>query len=321
MPRFLGIDTSNYTTSAAVVEDGEVVLNLKSPLKVREGQLGLRQSDAVFAHISNLPELMDRLGASDSVKNYSAVGCSVRPRDAEGSYMPCFLAGAAAAHSAAAVLGVPVFDFSHQAGHIAAAVWSSGGGLFDTDKFLAFHVSGGTTELLLCEGQNFCCEIIGGTKDLNAGQAIDRIGVMLGLDFPCGPALEKMAEEYLRTLKSGEKPHNKPEISVDGTECNLSGLENIAARMKRNGEPDGKTALFAIGFIRDTLDRMTENALALYPGLPLLYAGGVMSNRRIRGFFEAKYNALFAEPEYSSDNAAGIALLTFRKWNKINEIR
>ena len=126
MPRFLGIDTSNYTTSVSVVDNGEVVLNLKSPLKVRQGQLGLRQSDAVFYHISNLPELMERLSASEPVKNYSAVGCSARPRDAEGSYMPCFLAGVAAAHSAAAVLGVPVFEFSHQAGHIAAAVFSSG---------------------------------------------------------------------------------------------------------------------------------------------------------------------------------------------------
>ncbi|NLB16611.1 MAG: peptidase M22 [Clostridiales bacterium] len=319
MPRFLGIDTSNYTTSVSVVDNGEVVLNLKSPLKVRQGQLGLRQSDAVFYHISNLPELMERLSASEPVKNYSAVGCSARPRDAEGSYMPCFLAGVAAAHSAAAVLGVPVFEFSHQAGHIAAAVFSSGGSLFDSEKFLAFHVSGGTTELLLCKGRSFMCEIIGGTKDLNAGQAIDRIGVMLGLDFPCGPALEKMADEYLGTLKNGEKPHDKPEISVDGTECNLSGLENIAERMKRRCEPDGKTALFTIDFIRDTLDRMTENALALYPGLPLLYAGGVMSNRRIREYFEAKYGALFAEPEYSSDNAAGIALLASRKWDELND--
>jgi N6-L-threonylcarbamoyladenine synthase len=142
---------------------------------------------------------------------------------------------------------------------------------------------------------------------------------MLGLDFPCGPALEKMADEYLGTLKNGEKPHDKPEISVDGTECNLSGLENIAERMKRRCEPDGKTALFTIDFIRDTLDRMTENALALYPGLPLLYAGGVMSNRRIREYFEAKYGALFAEPEYSSDNAAGIALLASRKWDELND--
>ncbi len=321
MPRFLGIDTSNYTTSVSVVDGGKVALNLKSPLKVREGQLGLRQSDAVFAHVSNLPTLMERLDASDSVKNYSAVGCAARPRDAESSYMPCFLAGVAAAHSAAAALGVPVFDFSHQAGHIAAAVWSSGGELFDCDRFLAFHVSGGTTELLLCDGHDFGCEIIGGTKDLNAGQAIDRIGVMMGLDFPCGPALEKLADDYLSALKIGKKPRNKPEISVDGTECNLSGLENIAARMKRNGEPDGKTALFAIDFIRDTLDRMTENALRQYPGLPLLYAGGVMSNRRIRGCFETKYNALFAEPEYSSDNAAGIALLTSRKWDKLNDKR
>ena len=319
MARFLGIDTSNYTTSVAVAEDGRIALSLKAPLKVAEGVTGLRQSDAVFAHTANLPELLDRLKAGDGVKGYSAVGVSARPRDAKGSYMPCFTVGVAAAKAFSAALDIPVYDFSHQAGHISAAVYSSARGddtLLGRERFIAFHVSGGTTEMLLADGRDMSVELIGGTADLNAGQAVDRAGVMLGLRFPCGPMLERLAKEYLSSLEPRKKPHAKPKISVDGLRCNLSGLENIAMKMKSDGEPDGRIALYVIDFIADTLDRMTANAVERYPSLPLLYAGGVMSNGLIRGRLTQKYasqGVYFAEPEFSSDNAAGIALLAERK--------
>ena len=319
MARYLGIDTSNYTTSVAVAEGGRVIISLKAPLKVAEGVTGLRQSDAVFAHTANLPDLLDRLKKEDGVKGCAAVGVSARPRDAKGSYMPCFTVGIAAAKAFSAALDIPVYDFSHQAGHISAAVYSSARGedtLLGRDRFIAFHVSGGTTEMLLASGRDMSVELIGGTSDLNAGQAIDRAGVMLGLRFPCGPAMERLALDYLSSLRPGQKPHAKPKISVSGLSCNLSGLENIAARMKADGEPDGRIALYVIDFIADTLDAMTQNAVERYPSLPLLYAGGVMSNGIIRERFMKKYadrGVYFAQPEFSSDNAAGVALLAERK--------
>ena len=155
-----------------------------------EGGRGLRQSDALFSHIVNLPEVAEKLGK----RNPAAIGCSYAPRDVPGSYMPCFLAGVAAASTLANLLGVPLYKFSHQAGHIMAALYGCGKTELwhERRKFLAFHVSGGTTELLHVDGRSITK--LGGTLDISAGMAVDRIGVRLGLKFPCGPELERLAE-------------------------------------------------------------------------------------------------------------------------------
>ena len=294
--RILGIDTSNYTTSAAVVENGAVMQNLKLPLPVKEGERGLRQSDAVFAHIKNLPQIMPEVKAG-----FDAIAVSAYPRDCEGSYMPCFLAGEAAAVTAASAAGVPLYRFSHQAGHIRAAVYSSGHNELVGSEFLAFHVSGGTTELLYVNGEKI--ELLGGTLDLNAGQVIDRTGVKLGLKFPCGRELEKLASE-------GKSPY-KPQISVKNFGCNLSGVENKVNEMLAQGISQNDIAAYVFDFIGRTLERLTENALNLHPGLPVLYAGGVMSNKLMRKRLTDKFTAYFAEPEFSSDNACGTALLCY----------
>ena len=306
IPCYVGIDTSNYTTSAAIcTKDGQITANLKLPLPVKEGEVGLRQSDAVFAHVKNLPVLMEML--SEKLEGYEvkAVGVSEKPRDAEGAYMPCFLSGVAAAKAFAAGAGnIPVKGFSHQSGHIMAAVYSCGHGeLLDSD-FIAFHVSGGTTEALLVRprADGFDVSIIGETLDLNAGQAVDRAGVMLGVRFPCGPELEKMA-----LLNDKKIPKGK--LSVVGGNCNLSGLENLAARLYRDTEDKNLTATFVFDFIGRTLSAMTENLRAVHGDLPVLYAGGVMSNSIIRGMLSVSGNEFFAEPAFSSDNAAGVALL------------
>ena len=313
---FLGIDTSNYRTSAALCDqDGKVILNLKKLLPVKEGERGLRQSDALFAHTKNLPEIMERLGEflkEDAVgAKITALGVSATPRSAEGSYMPCFLSGVAAAESACAVLGCEKYYFSHQDGHIMAALYSSGKTeLLDKDKpFAAFHVSGGTTELLLVtpaeDGMNI--KLIGGTQDMNAGQAIDRTGVMMGLKFPCGKEMESLCIGV---------PYQKSRVSVNGLECNLSGLENLAAKKYRESEDRALTSAFCFDFISDTLYKLTENLREQYQDIPVIFAGGVMSNKRIAKRLSALGNVYFSEPEFSADNAAGIALLTRRKYLK-----
>ncbi len=309
---YVGFDTSNYTTSIAVSDEGgEIVANLKRPLPVRSGECGLRQSDAVFAHIKNLPILADELSAFLSEGNYSpvAVGVSARPRDAEGSYMPCFLSGVSAAHSFAAASGIPVFDFSHQNGHVMAAAYSSGVSerLFRSE-FLAFHVSGGTTEALLVrpEGSGFSCELVGETLDLNAGQVIDRVGVMLGLDFPCGAALERLAAEYSGKIKNAK-------ISVKDGCCNLSGVENIASKLICDGADKTEVAAFVFEFICRTLIKMASQITERYRPMPLLFAGGVMSNTYMRESISREFEAYFSAPSFSADNAAGIALLCRKK--------
>ena len=216
--------------------------------------------------------------------------------------MPCFLAGISAASAIASVSGIPLHTFSHQQGHLMAALYSAGRVDLWEKKILAFHVSGGTTELLIAEGGEI--EKAGGTLDLCAGQAIDRIGVMLGLSFPCGPQMERIAAPL-------DSVHCVSHVR--GLECNLSGLENKAAGMIAAGVDAPTVAAFTLKSVLRTLERLTEHALERYGDLPVLYAGGVMSNRQIRSALEGKYHALFAAPEYSADNAAGIALLCDRE--------
>ncbi|MBE6601288.1 MAG: peptidase M22 [Ruminococcaceae bacterium] len=304
---FLGIDTSNYTTSAALCSfDGEVIANLKIPLPVREGECGLRQSDAVFSHVRNLPSIMEQLRAQLPEKKILAVGVSAFPRRAEGSYMPCFLAGRAAAESFAAALQIPVFTFSHQEGHIMAALYASGAGerLLSAERFAAFHVSGGTTEVLLStpDGNGFSVELIGKTEDLNAGQAIDRVGVMMGLRFPCGREMEMLANTF-----SGKLP--KPRISVKDGSCNLSGLQNLSEKLWRETADKPMVSAFVFSFLGETLAAMTAHIDACYGNLPIVYAGGVMSNVGLQRRLCSRENTYFAEASFSSDNAAGTALL------------
>lgn len=304
---YVGFDTSNYTTSAAVVTaDGTVAANLKVPLPVKPGEVGLRQSEAVFSHVKNLPGLLEKLSAVLSGQRVLGVGVSAKPRDAEASYMPCFLSGVAAATAFAVGCGAPLLRFSHQNGHIMAALASSG----EAERFLgrrfgAFHVSGGTTEMLSVtpRGNDFTAELVGGTADLNAGQAVDRIGVALGLSFPCGPALERLAGENTKKIPT-------PVVSVRDGVCNLSGLENKALALYRESGDAALTAAYVQRFIAKTLEKMARWLRRDDESLPILFAGGVMSNRTIAAeLCTALGNVAFAEPAFSSDNAAGIALL------------
>ncbi len=308
MSIYLGIDTSNYTTSLAVADESGVVYNLKLPLPVKEGALGLRQSDALFAHTVGLPQIFEQLraqlGTEDLAGQIAAVGYSATPRDCEGSYMPCFLAGTAVARALGAVLNVPVYPFSHQAGHVAAAAYSANRlDLLETE-FLAFHVSGGTTDLLHVNKMQIT--EIGRSSDLHAGQAVDRIGRLLGLSFPCGAALERLSEA---------EPLPPCRVSVRGTECSLSGLENQAKKLQEQGATPAYVAAYTLSYLAKTIDQMSQAARERYPDLPILYAGGVMSNARIQAVLAKRADTHFAAPALSADNAAGIALLCKRKAN------
>lgn len=306
MRYYLGIDTSNYTTSAAACsEDGEVIAAERQLLPVAPGDCGMRQSDAVFAHTRQLGEVIARMRAAlpaDAVP--AAVGCSVRPRDAEGSYMPCFLVGRCCAHSVAELASVPLYEFSHQAGHVEAAIYGSGAERLHGRRFHAFHVSGGTTELLEVGGDG-SIELLGGSADINAGQLIDRTGVMLGMSFPCGPELERLA---LRGREKGVSAPEKPRVSVHGLKCNLSGFENKARRMLDSGFSGEEIALYILDAVALSLAQLRDALRRERGGSPVLYSGGVMSCSLIKERL-AEDDAYFAPPRFSSDNAAGIALL------------
>ncbi|MBQ8303025.1 MAG: peptidase M22 [Clostridia bacterium] len=304
----LGIDTSNYTTSVAIVTlDGELVANLKRPLKVAEGERGLRQSDALFAHTANLPDIMREAAVYLENREIVAIGVSRTPRNEVGSYMPCFLAGVASAESISATLGVPLYSFSHQCGHIMAAVYSSGAFDLLSRDFGALHISGGTTELVRVTptDREFVTKLVGGTADLNAGQVIDRIGVYLGMKFPAGPALE------IEALKNDKKfPRKK--ISSSGMTVNLSGLENMAIRLYEETEDTPLVAAFVFDFIGRSISAMIDAYKAEYGEGKILLAGGVMCNGIIKKMLSSKYDVSFAEPALSADNAVGIAVLAMR---------
>ena len=189
----LGIDTSNYATSLAVFDTaGEGVCAKKRFLPVKEGQLGLRQSDALFHHPTALPEMLDELAEEFDLTKISAVGVSRKPRPVEGSYMPCFLAGVSAAKAFALAKGIPLVLTTHQQGHAAAALFAAEGEKLFRQKVLLFHISGGTTDLLLCDEVKHI-ETLGTSSDLYAGQAVDRVGVKLGFGFPAGVEVSRLA--------------------------------------------------------------------------------------------------------------------------------
>ena len=301
----LGLDTSNYTTSAAVF-DGQDGLNASRLLTVKEGELGLRQSEALFQHVQRLPGQVEKLAQSGLLRDIRAVGASTRPRAVEGSYMPCFLAGTSQGQSMAYLLGVPFFAVSHQQGHLAAAAWSAGHLELMDRPFLAWHLSGGTTELLRVwpDGVNVQAEILGGTSDISAGQLIDRAGVMLGLQFPAGKALDQLYD-------SGSDCKTYP-VKLNGLTFSLSGMENKVRQLHEKGASAGEVARFVLDLVADVVLRTTQAAQKEYPGLPVLYSGGVASNRRLRQVMESGCGALFSQPQYSTDNAMGVAILTQR---------
>lgn len=300
---FLGIDTSNYTTSFAYY-DGEKFFQSKKLLPVKEGEKGIRQSDAVFHHTKAYPQLMEELLNSCDAE-IEAVGVSVTPTTLEGSYMPCFLVGEGVATAIATSLKIPLYKFSHQQGHIAAAIYSAGKTELMQERFFAFHVSGGTTDLVLCEPceeRGIRTTPVSSSSDLKAGQAVDRIGVQMGLKFPAGAELEKLA------VRSEVSYKNKIKL-IDG-KCSLSGLQNKCEKMLSTGESKENVAKYLLTYIADCVTAMTENALSIYGELPVVYAGGVMSNKLIQKQIAATIkNSYFAEPQFSCDNAAGVAYL------------
>ena len=306
----LGIDTSNYKTSVAIVScGGGIICNLQQYLSVKKGERGLRQSDALFQHVMNLPVLIEeafsKLPEGCSI---DTVAVSTRPRSVEGSYMPVFNGGIAVGRSLAAGLGVPLVEVSHQEGHIEAVKYYSE--MKNCDKLICFHFSGGTTEALLVDGEKL--EIVGGSKDIAFGQVLDRIGVALGMEFPCGEEMDNMPARKIRP-----SDNILPKIKVNEGYINLSGIESSAQRIIAGGDTEAEE-LVSMVFDRlaDAIVGICRNLHDRYDVSDFLFAGGVSSSRRIRRTVEHRleeFNICFGKAELSTDNAVGDALLGGKK--------
>lgn len=309
----LGIDTSNYKTSVAVTDtEKNIVCDHRQLLRVKQGERGLRQSDALFQHVENLPELIKKCFSEVDPGRIGAVACSDRPRPVEGSYMPVFKAGIGMADSLGAALGVPVLRFSHQEGHIAAI--RLGTPMESDDEFLCYHLSGGTCELLHVKDDEI--KIIGGSKDISFGQVIDRVGVKLGMSFPAGEYMDAAA------LRADEASKLLKKISTDGLRFNLSGIETQCSRQAEKFIEEGRDAKPLIREVMDKIARLlvqvTENACGETGVYKVIFTGGVASSKYISGilkkhFEEGSVSIEFGDQNLSQDNAVGIALLGGRK--------
>ncbi len=306
----LGIDTSNYRTSVAVTDsEGNILLDERKLLFVKKGERGLRQSDALFQHIENLPTLMEKVRQIEGIQ---AVAVSTRPRPVEGSYMPCFKAGITVAESVAAALNVPIYKFSHQEGHIQAIKEEFA--MDERDSFLAWHLSGGTCELLeVCENK---IEIIGGSKDISFGQLIDRIGVLVGMNFPAGEEMDKVASKWRDLNFPAEERLSR--IKTDNLHFNLSGIETQVRRIieKNKASEEVRTeALIEEIFdkMTETIGKATENAVKRSGIKNVVFSGGVSSSdfmrRYIKTVISDEIDIKFGSAELSGDNAVGISWL------------
>ena len=300
----IGIDTSNYTTSIAYF-DGTGGVNCSKLLPVKQGELGLRQSDAVFAHIKSLPELSGRLFSHVRAEDITAVCVSTRPRAVEGSYMPCFMVGYSHAKMLSELLKVPLFEVSHQQGHVAASLWSADHLELMDEPHLAWHLSGGTTELLLVEpdGKNVKCTKIGGTTDISAGQLIDRTGQLLELPFPSGKHIDALSKDA--AMKETFK------VKCSNMEFSLSGVQNKVQQFHKKYGIPAETAAYALRCVAKAVYLASEQALQAYPGLRIVFSGGVASNSMLREVIKPLH-PIFSEPQYSTDNAMGVAVLGMR---------
>ena len=316
----LGFDTSCYTTSAAAVnEHGEVVAASRMLLPVKQGERGLRQSEAVFAHVRQMPLVTDQLKEQLAGQNVQivAVCASSAPRDEEDSYMPVFTVGTGHAKVLSNVLNVPLYETSHQQGHIAAGLI---GHCQPDEPFVALHLSGGTTELLACENDRLT--LLGGCADLHAGQVVDRVGVAMGLPFPAGPHLEKLAMSYDGPVES----LLPVSMEKDGLTCHLSGVETRAQHWIKEGKMSHEQIAAEIfDVLARTVARLLTGACQKAGAKKALVVGGVASSALLREQLKrrlakqrVKIDVMFGQPQYSADNAAGVAAIGMKKFLQEN---
>ena len=299
----LGIDTSNYASSIAVIdyEKNEILLNEKQFLPVKQGECGLRQQDAVFGHIKNLIDMLELVHNKFDLSCVQAVGVSVKPTNEDGSYMPCFLVGKLLAQMAKAIRNVPVIETTHQDGHLNSALFSLNNENLYKDKIIVFHVSGGTTDMMLVENGQIV-KTIGSSNDLFAGQAVDRLGVKLGFPFPAGVYVSQLAAQCSEVIR--------PKVSVKG----LSGLQNQCEKLISQGYDNTYICKYCLSFIAHTLIKMAENAREVHGLLPIVFVGGVMSSDTIKQIVSDRLDGRhFVQPVFSSDNAIGTAAVAARK--------
>lgn len=304
---FLGVDTSCYTTSVAIVDDKlNIIAEEKILLSVKSGSRGLRQSEGYFQHVENLAKIFNEQSIKTNLKNVKCLASSDKPRNVDGSYMPVFLAGTNILKILSSFSDENLINFSHQEGHIMA---SSVMGKHNYKKeAIVVQMSGGTTEILhkkFVDGK-FKVDIVGGTLDISVGQLIDRSGVLFGLAFPCGREMEEMS----RAGGAVKFP-----VSTKGGYFNLSGMESYMARYERKNKYKKEHVFYNLFVsIGKTVSQSVVHLMKDLKVSDVLLTGGAASNVIIKSEIEAEIKkhggmVYYASPKHSTDNAVGIAML------------
>lgn len=308
---YLGIDTSAYTTSIGVIDgDNNIILDLRKTLQVGDNKKGLRQQEALFQHVNNIPLLIEELSNSIDINMIDTISVSTSPRNTKDSYMPVFLVGKHQGFILSQILRKPYKEFSHQEGHIGACLMNQEGIIKQDEKYLSLHISGGTSEIIQVKDSidNLDISLLGGSLDISIGKLIDRIGVALGLDFPCGNAMDELSQK-------GKRINKTVPISIkDYTWTNLSGLENYFMDLiLTNNYPKEDIAVTLFHTISIILQKLIGNTLKDTDVNNILISGGVSANLYIRKFLKNSLgrdiNIIFPERGLSTDNGVGLAYL------------
>jgi N6-L-threonylcarbamoyladenine synthase len=313
----VGVDTSNYTTSvAAVDQNGHILFDQRMPIEVREGEKGIRQNEALFQHMQNVPDLTERLFLDLDPDDMLAAAASDRPRPLLSSYMPVFKAGLCFGKIMSQMKRLPYYKFSHQEGHIEAVRHQSV--LAESNSFIAFHLSGGTSEILNVHINDDCynIDIIGGTSDISFGQLLDRIGADLSIPFPSGASMDRMALAYSGSQSEIIKP-----VFLHDLNFNLSGMETQCLKLVRESTDSDKIIYTVFDNIASALCKICDRAIEQTGSNEIIFAGGVSASIFIRKRLESYFNArkaiiVFGDPKLASDNAVGTALLGWKRLHK-----
>lgn len=290
----LGVDTSNYTTSIAISNDNaEILVDERITLKVKTGEIGLKQSDAFYQHLSNLNKM--RIIIHPYLNDIDKIVVSNKPRNIKNSYMPVFNAGVFFTNFLNIDNRYKIKHVSHQEGHILSGMISNENLL--NSNFFSLHISGGTTELLKVHRENsrFNIEIILKTLDLSFGQLIDRIGNEMGLDFPSGSTMDKYCSERIKTnLK----------ISFKENGFNLSGIENKLKDEYIKNKDVKLISNLLFSYLLELIEHLENN---LPSAEPILIIGGVGESNFLKKYLSSD-KVYFAKAGLSSDNAVGLSL-------------
>lgn len=301
----LGIDTSAYTTSVSLIDlKGNILYDFRKKLNVPKGSIGLRQQEAVFQHLGNIPEILCKLDIN--FNKIDTISVSSKPRNVNNSYMPVFMVGKNYGQVLSKACNAKLIEYSHQEGHVSAA-------LIDYYKvienpFLAIHISGGTTEFLLTKKvrKGFESKILGGTKDITFGQLIDRIGVFMEFPFPAGVKMEEYINEKNNIIKM-------PKISGNSY-INLSGIENYLKDKYINKKYTNEEIISSLfDYIKNCIIHIIKEIKKDYCFNSIVITGGVSSNNYLRYNIEKQhskdFNIIFPKIGYSTDNAIGNSFL------------